>query len=265
MDFIPVCDFSDPRPVLPKGVAQCKGFGRPSWITKCVTLTNESGMDVAWDIYHSVKIDLVIDSDGMQLGNDRVAVQIAESLVEDEVPSEWMFSMRVWHIRRVFLNGASLYDHDQRHIYNATVQALDHRPWRGVQQYESGRKRQDRANPPKKVLKLLTQSINSVSSVSCCKKNCVQPFLRAKIHTLRSRFFHEGGQYFKSHRLLDVHRQIHHDSNGNEMIMLEGCDVCSMVLYKIMGISRATYYRWKVNANNGMRADQHGNVGTTKP
>jgi uncharacterized C2H2 Zn-finger protein len=31
-----------------------------------------------------------------------------------------------------------------------------------------------------------------------------------------------------------------------------------------MGVSRATYYRWKVNANSGMRADQHGNIGTTK-
>ena len=68
----------------------------------------------------------------MPLGNDRVAIQIAESLVEDEVTSEWMFSMRAWHIHRVFLNGASLYDHDQQHIYNATVQALNHRPRRGV-------------------------------------------------------------------------------------------------------------------------------------
>jgi hypothetical protein len=74
----------------------------------------------------------------MPLVNDHVAVQIAESLMEDEVPSEWMFSMRAWHIRRVFLIGASLYDHDQRHIYNATIQALNCRPQRGVRQYESG-------------------------------------------------------------------------------------------------------------------------------
>jgi hypothetical protein len=30
-------------------------------------------------------------------------------------------------------------------------------------------------------------------------------------------------------------------------------------------VLRAKYYRWKVNASSGMRADQHGNVGTTKP
>jgi hypothetical protein len=172
--------------------------------------------------------------------------------------------MRAWHIRRVFLNGTSLYDHDQRHIYNAIVQALNRRPRRGVRQYESGRERQDNANPPKKVLKLSTQSINSVSSISCCKKNWVQPFPRAKIHTLRSQFFHEGGQYFKSHRLLDVHRQIQHNSDGNELITLEGCDVCPEAWYTIMGVSRATYYRWKVNASSGMHVDQYGNVGMIK-
>ena len=70
MDFIPGCDFTDPRPVLLDGVAQCKGASRPSWITKCVILMNESGVDVAWGICHSVNIDLVIDNDGMSLGND---------------------------------------------------------------------------------------------------------------------------------------------------------------------------------------------------
>ena len=61
----------------------------------------------------------------MPLDNDRVVVQIAELLVEEEYLSEWMFSMRAWHIHRMFLNGASLYDHDQQHIYNAAVQALN--------------------------------------------------------------------------------------------------------------------------------------------
>jgi hypothetical protein len=86
-----------------------------------VTLTNESRVDVARGICHSVKAELVVDSDGMPLDNDRIAVQIAESLLEEDVPSEWMFSMRAWHIRRVFLNGVSLYDHDQRYIYKAAI------------------------------------------------------------------------------------------------------------------------------------------------
>jgi hypothetical protein len=142
---------------------------------------------------------------------------------------------------------------------------LNRQPRRDIRQYNSERKRQEGALPPKKVLKLSTQSINSVSTVNCCRRNCVQPFFHAKIHALRSQFFHEGGQYFKSHRLLDVHRQIHLDAHGNEMITLQGVDVCPVAWYTIMGVSRATYYRWKVNANNGLRAKHHGNAGTVKP
>ena len=60
--------------MLPKGIAQCKGFGWPSWITKYVTLINEKGVDVAWSIYHIIKVDLVFDSDEMLLGNNCIAV-----------------------------------------------------------------------------------------------------------------------------------------------------------------------------------------------
>ena len=97
-----------------------------------MTLTNESGVDVAQGIYHSINPDLVIDSDDMPLGNDRVVVQIAESLVEDKVPSKWMFSMRAWHICRVILNRTNFYNHDQQHIYNVAVQALNRQLRRGV-------------------------------------------------------------------------------------------------------------------------------------
>ena len=82
-----------------------------------MTLTNESGVDVAYGICHNIKVELVVDNDSMPLDNDRVAVQITELLLEEDVPFEWMFSMGVWYICRVFLNGASLYDHDQRQIF----------------------------------------------------------------------------------------------------------------------------------------------------
>jgi hypothetical protein len=49
------------------------------------------------------------------------------------------------------------------------------------------------------------------------------------------------------------------------MITLEDCDVYPVAWYTIMDVSRASYYQWKVNASSGMRADQYGNVGTTKP
>jgi hypothetical protein len=49
------------------------------------------------------------------------------------------------------------------------------------------------------------------------------------------------------------------------MITLEDIDVCPVAWYTIMGVSRATYYWWKVNANNGTLADHYGNAGTVKP
>jgi hypothetical protein len=60
----------------------------------------------------SVRTSL-FNSDGLSQGDDCVAVQIVESLREEDVPSKWMFSMKAWHIHRVFLNNANLYDHDQ--------------------------------------------------------------------------------------------------------------------------------------------------------
>ena len=181
---------------------------------------NESRVDVAHGIYHSVKIELVVDSNGMPLGNDRVAVKIVESLLEEDIPSEWIISMRVWHIYRVFLNGANLYDQNQWHIYKAAIQALNCQPKRGIRQFNLELERQEGALPLKKVMKLSTQSINSVSTVNCCKRYSIQLFPCVKIHALRSQFFHEGDQYCKSYRLLDVHRQIHHDTHGNKMITL---------------------------------------------
>ena len=55
-------------------------------------------MDAARGFFYYDNTNLVIDSDGMSLDNDRIAVQIAKSLMGDEVLPEWMFSMRAWHI-----------------------------------------------------------------------------------------------------------------------------------------------------------------------
>ena len=56
-------------------------------LQKCVILTNELGVDVARGICHSVNANFIIDSNDM-LSNDCVAVQIVESLLEEDVPSE---------------------------------------------------------------------------------------------------------------------------------------------------------------------------------
>jgi hypothetical protein len=105
---------------------------------------------------HNSSIDLVIDTDGLPLGHDHVAVQIAELLQEEDVPSKWMLSMKAWHIHKMFLNGDSLYNHDQRYIYNAAVHAFNCQPIKNIPQYDSKCQRQESPNPPKKVFKLST-------------------------------------------------------------------------------------------------------------
>ena len=57
-------------------------------MTKCIVLKNEADMVVGKGICHNVSSDLVIDSDNQPLGDDRVVVQIAESLSEHDVPSD---------------------------------------------------------------------------------------------------------------------------------------------------------------------------------
>ena len=46
-----------------------------------------------------------------------------ESFSKHDIQFDWMFQMRSWHIKRVFLNGASLHDHEKVNLFNLTSQA----------------------------------------------------------------------------------------------------------------------------------------------
>ena len=90
------------RPTLPEGVRTCEGIPRESWNTRVVILTNEAGEDIARAICRSVDANIVVDTNGRPIGDDHVAVQIAETLKEEEVPSGWMWSMHSWPIKECF-------------------------------------------------------------------------------------------------------------------------------------------------------------------
>ena len=62
-----------------------------------------------------------------------------------------------------------------------------------------------------------------------------------------------------------MHKQIHRDANGRDMITLEGMEVCPKVWTTIMGVHRSSFYRYKADVLIGKRAKQHGNLGTKKP
>jgi hypothetical protein len=257
--------FAVPLPTLPAGVAVCEGIRRSSWITKAVILTNEAGIEVAKAICHSVDALLVIDMDGKPLGDDRVAVQIAESLSEVDVPSSWMWSMHSWHISRVYLKGASLFDHDQTHIFKTAASASTRRNRSGVRSYESSRERNEPDNPPRKEALLTAQAIAEVSTKVCCRQNCLQPFPRGEIQAIRSQLYIHGGVYNRQSCLLGVHKQIHHDPYGREMITLASREVCPSAWCVIHGIHKSTFYRYKEQTKNDKQPEHHGNVGLKKP
>jgi len=169
-------EFTVPVPTLPEGVASCKGIPRTSWFTKCVTLTNEAEAKVARGICHNVDVDHVIDMNGEPLGDDWIAIHIVESLCEEEVPLEWMWSMHSWYISRVYLNGASLYDYKQTHLYRATINGSRWCPRIRICSYESSQERREPNSLPKKEVLMTFQSINEILSKECCSKNCIQPF-----------------------------------------------------------------------------------------
>ena len=84
----------DFRPlVLLNDVARCKGFERSSWVSKGVAFLNEAGDDVAKALCHSVDSSLVPQTNGRPLGRDFVCVQIAESLLESDIPFGWIYSL----------------------------------------------------------------------------------------------------------------------------------------------------------------------------
>jgi hypothetical protein len=251
-------------PVLPIGVVDCEGLPRSQWITKCVLLKDDNSDSIAFGICHSVCPNLVLGSDG-PLGPTRVAVQIVDVLLVEDRTCDWMFTLRTWNIKYAFYNGASLYDHDQVAIYKKTLEDSKSK------KRESGRLYEYSARPkvPMRITKaerlLSMEDKYLVSSHMCCKSNCVQPFPREKILAIRNQMWRDSDVRLRRHVKLDVHRQLHNDNNGNRVVMLEGINVCSTAWQLIMGVSRATFFRYAEAATSSDRGRHHRNYGSKKP
>ena len=84
-------------------------------------LKDNNGDNVAISVCHSVCPDLVLGSDE-PLGLSRVAVQIIDVLIVEDMTFDWMFTLRAWNIMHAFYDGASLYDHDQVAIYKKALE-----------------------------------------------------------------------------------------------------------------------------------------------
>ena len=245
-------------------ILDCEGIPRPMWMTKVVDLHSLSGVHVAQGIYYSVSSDVVIGANG-PLGDLHVAVQISKTLNHEVVLDEWRYSLQAWPIENVYLNGASLRDHELRAEYDHQQVSL--------QQWYSSRKRPYASvvrNPliqtGAKAKELLTQqSINGVSSKVCCSKNCVQPFPREKIKAFRERMYRDTTFEFCYHMKLDVHRQVHRNGEGRNVVTVERIDVYLSAWRHIAGVSKSTFHRFQGYTAKGESTQPHGNAGTMKP
>ena len=62
-----------------------------------------------------------------------------------------------------------------------------------------------------------------------------------------------------------MHKQIHRDADGKDMITLAAHEVCPTTWCTIHGVSRATFYRCKEKSRNDEKAEHYGNLGLKKP
>ena len=191
------------------GIPECKGLPRRLWNTKCVTLYNDEGLLVGEGTCHSVNSDLVLGATG-PLGDTHVAVFVAKSHSEEHLPQERVYSLVAWPILYVHCRGASLQDHEARDNFNRIQAAVLNPPsLTSSRPYASTIR-----NPPRetsvKTKDLLTEeSINAVSSKTCCSQNCVQPFPRAKIRAFCERMYHNSTFKHRAFMKTKVHRQVH--------------------------------------------------------
>ena len=208
------------------GIPECKGLPCWLWNTKCVTLYNKEGVLVGEGTSHSVNSDLVLGTIGL-LGDSHVAVFVAKTHSEEHLPEERVYSLVVWPIKYVHCCGASLQDHEAQDNFNCIQAALlNPLSSTSARSYMSTVR-----NPPRetsvKTKDLLTQeSINVVSSKTCCSQNCVQPFSREKIRAFRERMYHNSTFKHRAFMKTEVHKQVHRDARGRRMVTIEEIPVC---------------------------------------
>ena len=247
------------------GIPECEGLLRRLWNTKCVTLYNDEGLLVGEGTCHSVNSNLVLGATG-PLGDTHVAVFVAKSHSEEHLPQEWVYSLVAWPIQYVHCRGASLQDHEARDNFNCIEAALLNPPsLTSSPLYASTIRNPPRETSVKTKDLLIHESINTVSSKTCCSQNYVQLFSRAKIRAFRYQTYHNSTFKHRAFMKLEVHRQVHRDSHRQRMVTVEEILVCMRAWMHISGVPESTFYRYQTYINNGREALDHGKKELLKP
>ena len=153
-------------------IPDCEGLPRRLWNTKCVTLYNEEGVLVGEGTCHSVNSDLVLGATG-PLGDSHVVVFVAKTHSQEHLPKERVYSLVAWPIKFVHCRGASLQDHEARDNFNCIQATLLNPPsLASTRPYTSTTRNPPRQTSVKSKALLTQESINAVSSKTCCSQNC---------------------------------------------------------------------------------------------
>ena len=131
------------------------------------------------------------------------------------------------------------------HLFNVASAASHWQSRVDAHPYESSRGQRNSDKIPKKEALLTVESIRNVTTMSCCSKNYLQYFPHDRIEALKC--MSEKDVYHLKHlRQLDVHKQIHRDANGKDMITMEGMEVSPKAWTTIMEVLRSSFYRYQV-------------------
>lgn len=115
---------------------------------------------------------------------------------------------------------------------------------------------------PKFDQKLSTESIFGVSSHDCCKRGCCQHVDRKKIEEARRQYWGQNSTDRVNYVLdmFQTSQQKHGKLKGFDMAF-NGKVVCAAAWYRIHGIPKASFHRYKASYDQGAMKVCHGNMG----
>ena len=219
----------------------CSGLRREDWVNIPVMLVNEDGHNMAKGICRNVNpIDCVEDK---CLGIDHVGVLIMEP-IEGMMDVGAMFALKAWPTHLVFHAGCTLQHHLRvsKHRLRAKTKLLEKRRKDGKRAYDTTQTA-EHAKPTKKSQILNNASIQQLSGLVCCGRECLRFFPRDEALALRTEFY-DCSTRMRHAKRLEVHGQIHAlPGSSVNVVTLSGRDICVIAWRHIFVISKTTFYR----------------------
>jgi hypothetical protein len=214
----------------------CSGLRKDEWLHIPVMLVNTTGQNVANFFCCNVNpMDCVEDK---CLGIDNVGVLIMEPL-EGMIDMEWVASLRIWPLNRVFHKRCTLAHHLLVSIRRLRVQntSLERRKKERKKAYVTSRTTlQTRLT--KKLQILNNNNIHQLSASLCCDRKCTRYFSREEALALRTEFY-TCSPRMRHVKQLEVHGQLHVLPGGStKVVTLSGRNVFEKTWRYIFAVSK---------------------------